>query len=180
MKMRLPGCPPATPIGAAVVLAALALMTSACGNSGAPSAGGAQSASDGGTTVVSTTKTSLGSVLVGKDGMTLYMYEHDAPHRSNCTGECLATWPAVGKASAGSGVKGSLLGTIKRGNGSVQATYNGHPLYYFTGDSKKGDVTGQDLESFHVASAQGGAVHGGDGSSGSPTPYSKSNGGGGY
>jgi predicted lipoprotein with Yx(FWY)xxD motif len=49
---------------------------------------------------------------------------------------------------AGSGVRASLLGTTKRTDGKKQVTYNGHPLYYFAGDSSPGAATGQGLEQF--------------------------------
>jgi LPXTG-motif cell wall-anchored protein len=87
----------------------------------------------------------LGSILVASNGMTLYHFSKDSAGVSNCTGACAKLWPPLtvtGTPSAGAGVTGKL-GTIKRSNGSLQVTYNGWPLYYFSGDNKPGDTTGQ-------------------------------------
>lgn len=156
-------------------LAAAGLLTlTACG---AASGAGAQSASSGGSkTVVSTGHTKLGTVLVGKGGKTLYLDANDSGGKSNCTGSCAAIWPPVGKASAGSGVKAAMLGTTTRSDGSVQATYHGQPLYYYSGDSKAGDVAGQGVEQFFAIGANGSAVHQGKSAS-NGGGYSKSNGG---
>jgi predicted lipoprotein with Yx(FWY)xxD motif len=54
-------------------------------------------------------------------------------------------WPPVkGPATAGAGVTGKLA-TITRADGSVQATYNGHPLYTYVGDHAPGQATGNGL-----------------------------------
>ena len=58
---------------------------------------------------------------------------------------------ATGKASAGSGLTASKLGTITRSGGKHQVTYNGHPLYLYVGDKKPGDVTGQGVTAFGAA-----------------------------
>jgi hypothetical protein len=67
-----------------------------------------------------------------------------------------------GKLTAGSGVKASLLGTTKRGNGSLQVTYNKHPLYTYTGDKKAGQTHGEGILAFgarwYAVSAKGKAV----------------------
>ena len=87
---------------------------------------------------------SLGKILVDGTGKTLYMFTKDTPNTSNCSGQCLAAWPAlVGKPTAGSGVDNAKLGSFARPDGSTQASYNGWPLYYWKGDSKAGDTTGQ-------------------------------------
>ncbi len=88
----------------------------------------------------------LGAFLVDAKGMTLYIYKKDAASTSNCTGQCLANWPALianGSLTAGSGVTGKLDSFTRADNGAKQVTYDGQPLYYFMGDKKPGDATGQ-------------------------------------
>ena len=75
------------------------------------------------------------SVLANARGFTLYWFAPDTPAKSVCNGSCAAYGPPVkGPVTAGPGVAGSL-GTIKRSDGSTQATYDGHPLYTYVGDS---------------------------------------------
>jgi hypothetical protein len=70
-----------------------------------------------------------------------------------------------GTPKGGSGVKASLLGTIKRGDGSTQVTYDHHPLYYYSGDCGAGQQNGQGINAFGAAwfavAPAGGAVSGG-------------------
>src|SRR6266576_3065711 len=90
---------------------------------------------------VSLSKTKLGKILVSSKGHTLYMFAKDKNSKSSCSGSCATFWPPYlqhGKATAGSGVKASLLGTTRRSNGSLQVTYNQHPLYSFALDKKAG------------------------------------------
>ena len=97
-----------------------------------------------GGTEVTTAETDLGTILVDGEGMTLYLFTNDSPGTSSCTGDCLVAWPIVeGEATAGEGVDETLLGTIERDDGTVQATYADWPLYYFAQDTAPGDVTGQ-------------------------------------
>ena len=87
----------------------------------------------------------LGAFLVDARGMTLYVYEKDSAGVSNCTGQCLANWPALvanGTLTAGSGVTGTLA-SFTRTDGIKQVTYNNMPLYYFIADKKPGDTVGQ-------------------------------------
>jgi predicted lipoprotein with Yx(FWY)xxD motif len=85
------------------------------------------------------------SVLTNANGMTLYSFAPDSPTKSACYGSCAAYWPPVaGNASAGPGVTGKL-GTIKRTNGATQATYDGHPLYTYIGDSSPGQDNGNKI-----------------------------------
>jgi predicted lipoprotein with Yx(FWY)xxD motif len=155
---------------AAYAVAALALGIAAAGcggsssSSAAPSSGGtnASSGSSGGygygggggsstspsAVTLKATNSQLGTILVDQDGKTLYLFEADSMNKSNCSGACLSLWPPVmanGKATAGSGVTAGMIGTA---TGSSQVTYAGHPLYWFSGDTKAGDTNGQGLTDF--------------------------------
>jgi predicted lipoprotein with Yx(FWY)xxD motif len=84
-------------------------------------------------------------VLANGKGFTLYSFAPDTPTTSKCYGSCAAYWPpATGAAAAGSGLPGKT-GTIKRTDGSLQLTYNGHPLYTYVGDSAPGQASGNTL-----------------------------------
>jgi predicted lipoprotein with Yx(FWY)xxD motif len=167
------------PLVALVALAAVGVLAAGCGSNGsgssssgmggygssgtAPASGGASSVA-----TVSATSTSLGMILVDGSGRTLYLFEKDQPNQSACAGACAAAWPVDQSSStpkAGSGATASLLGTIKRGDGSTQVTYNKHPLYYFSGDSGAGQQHGQGVDAFGAAwfavTPTGGAVSGG-------------------
>jgi predicted lipoprotein with Yx(FWY)xxD motif len=76
-----------------------------------------------------------GDVLFDANGQVVYVFEIDRPNRSNCTSEeCVKAWPPVltqEPPSAGAGVNERLLGTIRRGEGRLQVTYNGRPLYFY-------------------------------------------------
>jgi predicted lipoprotein with Yx(FWY)xxD motif len=64
---------------------------------------------------------------------------------------CAAAWPPLlttGKPKASGSVRKALLGTSKRGDGTTQVTYNGHPLYLFIQDKKAGDTNGQGVNAF--------------------------------
>jgi predicted lipoprotein with Yx(FWY)xxD motif len=107
-------------------------------------------ASGGGETEVESEDSALGTMLVDSKGNTLYVFLQDTGDSSTCTGDCAATWPAFvakGELKAGGGgdVDESLLGTTKRDDGKTQVTYNGHPLYHFSGDQAPGDTNGQGI-----------------------------------
>ena len=123
---------------------AAALVLAACADEAGDAAGDAAATADG--TVVTTAQGAPGTFLTDATGMSLYLFTNDTPGVSNCTGDCLAAWPALltdGAPVAGDGVDGSLLGTTAREDGSVQVTYNGWPLYYFAGDAAPGALEGQ-------------------------------------
>jgi predicted lipoprotein with Yx(FWY)xxD motif len=89
----------------------------------------------------------LGKILVNSAGYTLYVFKNDSPGQSTCSGSCATLWPPLtipkdAHPTAATGIKG-LLGVIQRSDGSYQVTYNGAPLYTFSGDAKPGDTTGQ-------------------------------------
>jgi predicted lipoprotein with Yx(FWY)xxD motif len=111
----------------------------------APAGGGAGSSA----TVMTKTIGSQTILVAGSNGMTVYFFSKDAANsgKSACSGQCLTTWPALTVAAgssptAGSGV-GGRLGTITRSdNGALQVTYNGQPLYFYSGDNAPGDTNG--------------------------------------
>ena len=85
------------------------------------------------------------NLLTNAKGLTLYWFVPDSQNKSVCYGDCAAYWPPVaGNASAGPGVTGTI-GTIKRTDGTTQATYDGHPLYTYIGDSAPGQDGGNNI-----------------------------------
>jgi predicted lipoprotein with Yx(FWY)xxD motif len=85
------------------------------------------------------------NLLTNASGLTLYWFAPDTSGKSVCYGSCAAYWPPVtGTPSAGPGVTGTL-GTITRTGGSIQATYDGHPLYTYIGDNAPGQASGNNL-----------------------------------
>lgn len=136
-------------------LAAMALMVAACAGTGAASAAGSAGSSvrtvsspstGSSSTALKTRKINGVTVLTNAKGFTLYWFAPDTSTKSNCNGSCAAIWPPVkGPATAGPGVTGKL-GTIKRSDGSIQATYDGHPLYTYIGDNGPGHANGNDLD----------------------------------
>ena len=123
----------------------------------------------------------LGAILVNGQGMTLYTFKKDTAGASNCNGACASLWPPLTVANgvtptAAPGVTGKL-GVITRPDGSQQVTYNGMPLYTFTGDKKAGDATGQGyLNVWYVvpaspSSSSGSGTSGGSSSTGGNGGY---------
>jgi predicted lipoprotein with Yx(FWY)xxD motif len=85
------------------------------------------------------------NLLTNSRGLTVYWFAPDTSTKSACYGGCAAYWPPVtGTPSAGPGVTGTL-GTINRTDGTKQATYDGHPLYTYIGDSAPGTASGNNL-----------------------------------
>jgi len=119
----------------------------------APAASAAASASApaaGGPVIMTATVGSNGTLVVASsNGMTLYTFDKDVANggTSACTGGCIAKWPALtvpagSTPTAASGITGKL-GTITRADdGTLQVTYNGKPLYFFSGDKAAGDSNG--------------------------------------
>jgi predicted lipoprotein with Yx(FWY)xxD motif len=77
----------------------------------------------------------FGRVLFDANGQVVYAFEQDRPNDSNCvSADCVRAWPPVltkEAPTAGDGVDGGLLGTIRRDDGSQQVTYKGRPLYFY-------------------------------------------------
>jgi len=131
------GVPAAGWLVAAASVAALVVLSVSVGLAGGPAPAAASSlktAMVGGVTVLTDSK-----------GFTLYSFAPDTATTSNCTGSCAAYWPPLtGAPTAGPGVTGEL-GTITRPDGTTQATYNGHPLYTYVGDTHPGQANGNNL-----------------------------------
>lgn len=99
---------------------------------------------------VRTGKTSYGKIIQDGRGRTLYLFTKDSS-KSKCYGDCAKAWPPLivkATPNAKGGVKADLLGTVKRKNGKLQATYNGHPLYYYVGETKANQVLCQAVAEF--------------------------------
>jgi predicted lipoprotein with Yx(FWY)xxD motif len=120
----------------------------AAGSSSAPASGGA---SGSGSTVIKTVSSSGNTFLTDGSGRAVYLWVKDTGDASMCTGACAGAWPpvtATGTPTASGSAKASDLGTITRSDGTKQVTYDGHPLYYFSGDSGAGTATGQGSDGF--------------------------------
>ena len=89
----------------------------------------------------------LPAVLVGPDGMTLYLFTNDVGGESACYDQCAENWPPLLVESEEDLVPGVLLlgefGTTERTDGTLQVTYNNMPLYYFAQDAAIGDMMGE-------------------------------------
>ena len=160
-------------IAAGAMAAAACLLTACGGGSGsatsapptASSSASAAPASSSGsgfdTALRATTNSSLGPIVVDGAGRTLYRFDKDSasPPASNCEGACAKLWPPVlvGTQISLTGVNRTLLGTIKRADGTVQLTLHGWPLYRYAGDSAPGDVNGEGIGGVWFAARPTGA-----------------------
>jgi predicted lipoprotein with Yx(FWY)xxD motif len=135
-------------------LAGMALVAAACGSSSTGSTAGsgssaaspaAASPAAASSSALKTAKIGSATVVTNAKGFTLYWFAPDTATKSNCNGSCAQYWPPVkGPATAGTGVTGTLA-TIKRADGSVQASWNGHPLYTYVSDTAPGQAKGNGL-----------------------------------
>jgi len=145
-------------LAASVLAAAAVVGLAACGGSSSstPAATNTKSASTGSASNTSASTSATGiktmsidgrTVLTNSGGFVLYWFAPDTSTKSVCNGSCATYWPPlIGKPSLASGVTlGGQLGTIKRADGQLQATYDGHPLYLFKSDTAAGQWTGNDL-----------------------------------
>ncbi len=178
-------------------IAAAAIALAACGSNGTPTGSSTSNpAAAAGSVAIKTMVTSKGTVLVTAGGLTLYWFANDTASQSNCNGSCATYWkPLLGTAAAASGA--SLphgFGTIKRSDGQTQITYDGHPLYTYTGDTTAGQINGNGLDASGgmwwaitptgsalgtstAASTSGSSTSGSSGSSSSGSSGSSSSGG---
>ena len=135
------------PVGAFAVTLVIAACgsSSATGNSGSGSGSGSSPAAAASGGALTAHKLGSSMLLTNAKGFTLYWFVPDTKTASKCYGSCAKYWPPVpGPASAGSGVTGTL-GVITRSNGAKQATWDGHPLYTYVGDTHPGMNKGNGL-----------------------------------
>ena len=155
----------ATGIGGAV---GVGLLVAACASGGSSSSAAAPASSSGsapassapaapasgsgtGSTVIKTASASGNTFLTDGSGRAVYLWTKDTGDMSACTGACAGAWPpvtATGTVTASGSAKASDVGTITRSDGTKQVTYDGHPLYYFSGDSGAGSASGQGNDGF--------------------------------
>jgi predicted lipoprotein with Yx(FWY)xxD motif len=132
---------------ALLAVAAAAAVLAACSSSATSSAGGGGSTSSPAAAAAGGLKTATiagVTVLTSSKGFTLYSFAPDTSTTSKCDGTCAQNWPPVTGPVTAAGVTGTF-GTIKRSDGSVQATFDGHPLYTFAGDTAPGQAKGNGL-----------------------------------
>lgn len=160
-------------------LLAAALIAAGCGSSGGSGngSGSGSNASASGSTV-KTAKVGGAMVLTNAQGFVLYWFAPDTSTTSKCNGSCATFWPPMKGTVSASGIKGTF-GTITRSDGSKQATFDGHPLYTYRGDTKPGVAAGNGLN------VNGGVWHEVTVTGGAPAPNpstspTTSSGGGGY
>jgi predicted lipoprotein with Yx(FWY)xxD motif len=150
-----------TPFIVTAAILVVALFAAGCGSS---TTGGANSPGPYGSAAtpnppkaateaaeVAVADSALGRILVDGAGRTLYLFEKDTSTASTCDGDCASLWPpftTTGTPLAGEGASAGEIGTTKRTDGETEVTYSGHPLYYYVGDTKAGDTTGQGLDLF--------------------------------
>jgi predicted lipoprotein with Yx(FWY)xxD motif len=167
---------------AAVVLALAACASSSSSSSSSspaaqnstPAAAAGSPAAASGSLVLSRTINGT-TVLTNSKGFTLYSFGPDTSTASNCNASCATYWPPVkGPVTAGPGVTGTL-GTITRADGTVQATYDGHPLYTYVADTAPGQDKGNGLNLsggvWHDVTVSGGAAPAASASSSSHGGY---------
>jgi predicted lipoprotein with Yx(FWY)xxD motif len=148
---------------ALLAVAAAAAVLAACSSSA--TGGGTSTGSPAAATAGSLKTATIGgaTVLTNAQGFTLYSFAPDTATKSNCNGTCAQNWPPVKGPVTASGVSGTF-GTIKRADGSVQATFDGHPLYAFVGDSAPGQNKGNGLNAagglWHEVTTSGTAAAG--------------------
>jgi predicted lipoprotein with Yx(FWY)xxD motif len=138
-------------VSAAAALVAAAVGSAATAGGYLPGYGTKSVAPGPASALVGVGSSRFGRILVDGRGHTLYLFERDKRTASTCYGACATYWPPLtttAKPQAGRRIMAGKLGTTKRRDGRLEVTYNGHPLYTFVADTKRGDTKGQDLNQF--------------------------------
>jgi predicted lipoprotein with Yx(FWY)xxD motif len=137
----------------ALALAAALVLVTGCGSAASHGSAGDGTPVAGGKTVkvMASSLRGVGTVLVTSGNDALYVFAPDDHRAVTCTGACAGTWPPLmlpdgASLSAGPGVRQSLLGADPDPDGGRVVTYNGWPLYGYTGDVQPGQATGQNID----------------------------------
>jgi predicted lipoprotein with Yx(FWY)xxD motif len=91
-----------------------------------------------------------GTMLFDERGQAIYLFDKETSGEPACYDDCAAAWPPVlttGPPRGSGELKAGLLGTVPRADGSVQVTYAGHPLYYYSNEDP-GQVLCHDVDDF--------------------------------
>jgi predicted lipoprotein with Yx(FWY)xxD motif len=150
--------------------------TKAPSSTGSPTTATTAASTTGALSIASGKAGSVGTVLTGPNGHTLYELTTEKNGKIECTGSCTSVWPPLvvssgQSAKLASGLEGTL-GTVTRPEGTTQVTYNGHPLYYYAADSAPGQANGQGIAGTWFAMKPGAS----DASSTAPTTSTTSGG----
>jgi predicted lipoprotein with Yx(FWY)xxD motif len=144
------------PLASASLLACVALLSAACSSSGSPPSSSPAAPTSASATaselVIDTTHTKLGTFLTADNGRTVYLFLKDKGSKSTCLGECATGWPPVTTSAMSPSTSGkanaSLLGATTRPDGTIQVTYAGHPVYFYSADTAPGQTNGEGVDAF--------------------------------
>ncbi|MFL5827976.1 MAG: hypothetical protein ACJ76V_15745 [Thermoleophilaceae bacterium] len=145
-----------TRVGGVLAIGVVALVVAGCGGGGSgssnssSSSGSSPSKTAGGATLAAQS-TPLGNILTTGGGRTLYLFSKETQPKSMCSGACASNWPpftATKKPAVSGGASTADISLVRRSDGKKQVTYNGHPLYFFSGDSSTGQTNGQGVNAF--------------------------------
>jgi predicted lipoprotein with Yx(FWY)xxD motif len=147
---------------AAGVVLALSVLLTACGKNN-DSASGSNSSPAKASALGTRSFSGIGVVL-DDQGFTLYHLVSEKSGQIVCTGSCAGVWPPLlttpgALPATPQGVPG-MLGTIQRPDGGLQLTYDGMPLYRYSGDTRPGQANGQGIQDVWFAVTTAGSSPG--------------------
>ena len=110
-----------------------------------------------------TPSTQIGTYVTDGAGRTLYRFDNDSaePPKATCNDSCAIAWPPLLIKSPGKlypkGINPKILGYVERADHTCQVTIDGHPVYYFAGDPRPGEINGQGVnDTWFAVSPTGG------------------------
>jgi predicted lipoprotein with Yx(FWY)xxD motif len=134
------------------------LLLAGCGAGGSSTPNIPHSSGGGAATILSTAVIDGGPAFVDGAQHAVYTFDGDkTANQSTCTGQCAAVWPPLPPPTT---LLVSPWASFTRTDGSQQLSYNGKPLYAFSGDSKPDVATGNGVNGFHLARPAAGTGNG--------------------